>query len=423
MKYENDIEETLSCDILVAGSGPAGIAAAIEAARHGFETVMIEKNGYVGGAITSNMVTTLMGDVAQGTIGDEIRSMLGAKDSVTAIDAEEARHLLEDFLVRNNVRIFLLTTFVDTICEGDFIKYVVVKTKKGLEAFKAKVFIDATGDGELAYSAKVPFSYGRDDGLVQPVSIMYHIDGVDKNSTIHCTHEEDDFITKDGRSYLEVSKEAERSGELPKDVSIVRLYPGKTKGEYLVNATQKGKVDTLDVAALTKASFDLRQQVNKINAFIKKNVPGFENIRTLRVADSIGVRESRRFEGEYTLTADDVIMGRKFDDVVVHAASFPIDIHNPEGGGQAETDSIPVQCSPYDIPMRCLIPKKIKNLVLSGRNISGTHRAHASYRVMRIAMAVGQASGAIACVLCRSKSASYADVRSILEKDGVILEN
>ena len=250
---------------------------------------------------------------------------------------------------------------------------------------------------------------------------MYHIAGADKESTIRCTHEEDDFITTKGTSYLKECKMAEAKGILPKDVSIVRLYPGKNKGEYLVNATQKGKVNTLDVNQLTDAAIELRRQIGKINEFIREFVPGFENIYTLRSADVIGVRESRRVNGLYKLTAEDIISGKRFDDVVVHNASFPIDIHNPEGGGQAETDSIPVQVQPYDIPMRCLQPVGIDNLILCGRCISGTHRAHASYRVMRIAMATGQAAGVMAYVMIKYGRIDYGQVRRILLQDGIDL--
>ena len=421
MKYERKIDLIRTCDVLVAGAGPSGMAASIEAARKGLDVILIERNGYVGGMMTSSMVTTLMGEVSEGTIVDEAAKMLGAKDTSTAIDVEEARILLEDWLSSNGVHIMLLTTLIDANTIGNCIENVVVKTKTGIHAIKAKTYIDATGDGELASAAGSSFEYGREDNLVQPVSIMYHIAGADKESTIRCTHEEDDFITTKGTSYLKECKMAEAKGILPKDVSIVRLYPGKNKGEYLVNATQKGKVNTLDVNQLTDAAIELRRQIGKINEFIREFVPGFENIYTLRSADVIGVRESRRVNGLYKLTAEDIISGKRFDDVVVHNASFPIDIHNPEGGGQAETDSIPVQVQPYDIPMRCLQPVGIDNLILCGRCISGTHRAHASYRVMRIAMATGQAAGVMAYVMIKYGRIDYGQVRRILLQDGIDL--
>lgn len=421
MLYEREIDLIRTCDVLVAGAGPSGIAASLEAARKGLDVVLLERGGYVGGMMTSSMVTTLMGGVSKGTIADEVASLLGAKDASTAINVEEARVLLEDLLCTNGVHLMLLTTLIDAIVQERKICHAIVKTKTGLHAIDAKVFIDATGDGELAAASGCGYEYGREDSLVQPVSIMYHIAGVDPGSTVQCTHEEDDFITTKGTSYLKESERAEAEGRLPKDVSIVRLYRGKTPGEYLVNATQKGRVNTLDVDQLTEAAIELRRQLGSINEFIREYAPGFENIYTLRSADVIGVRESRHVNGQYRMNADDIIEGHKFPDVVVHNAKFPIDIHNPVGGGQAETDTIPIQGQQYDIPMRALLPVDIDNLILCGRCISGTHRAHASYRVMRIAMATGQAAGAMASVMTRTGKVDYESVRGILQSDGVDL--
>ena len=221
MKYEREIDLIRTCDVLVAGAGPSGMAASIEAARKGLDVILIERNGYVGGMMTSSMVTTLMGEVSKGTIADEVANMLGAKDTSTAIDVEEARVLLENWLSSNGVHIMLLTTLIDANTIGSCIENVVVKTKTGIHAIKAKTYIDATGDGELASAAGSSFEYGREDNLVQPVSIMYHIAGVDKESTIHCTHEEDDFITTKGTSYLKESRIAEEKGILLKPLSEV----------------------------------------------------------------------------------------------------------------------------------------------------------------------------------------------------------
>ena len=134
--------------------------------------------------------------------------------------------------------------------------------------------------------------------------------------------------------------------------------------------------------------------------FLKNNVWGFENCRIKDSADTVGIRETRRVMGEYLLTAEDLLCARHFESAVVHKALFCIDIHNPSGAGQSESDTIPVQVKkPYDIPYEVLVPLKVDNLLTCGRCISGTHRAHASYRVMNIAAATGQAAG-VAAALC-----------------------
>jgi hypothetical protein len=225
---------------------------------------------------------------------------------------------------------------------------------------------------------------------------MYHIEGVDPDCSIACRHEEDYTVFPDGREYLQMCKDAAKAGVLPPNVTIVRLYPSLNAGEYLVNATQENNIDITRTGDLEKAEFELRRQIEMVNDFLRGQVPGFKNIRTRLSAGTMGVRESRRIRGQYVLHDRDLIAGRRFDDVVVHNVNFVIDIHNPTGGGQAETDGCPHKAQPYDIPMRSLQPLDVEHLILCGRDISGTHRAHASYRVMNIAMAIGQAAGIMA---------------------------
>ena len=217
-------------------------------------------------------------------------------------------------------------------------------------------------------------------------------------------------------------EKAAAEGRLPANVTIVRLYRTNRKGERLVNATQMNGVNLLNDGDAEKSELELRRQMEMCNRFLREEVPGFSNIRLRVSASTLGVRESRRIRGKYVLEAEDLLAGRRFDDVVVHRANFSIDIHNPTGGGQSETDGCPHQAQPYDIPMRALQPLKVENLVLSGRCISGSHRAHASYRVMNIAMAIGQAAGTMAAVSvkddCGVSELDYSHVKAALEAQG-----
>jgi hypothetical protein len=319
--------------------------------------------------------------------------LVEAPDHGTAIDPEAAKERLLKWLLDSGAVLYLQTPVMDVLKENNAVKGVTAATLQGPAAFIAKCVIDATGDGYAAAMAGAEVMYGRDeDGLVQPVSLMYHIDGVDPSVAIACRDEEDDTRLPDGTMYLARCEEAARNGELPSDVTIVRLYPCVKKGEYLVNATQRGKVNTLNNTELLSAEKELRGQVEQVNSFLKKNIPGFANIRIRLSCGAIGVRESRRIKGRYILQAEDILEGRRFDDAVAHRVNFCIDIHNPTGGGQAEKEGRPFQARDYDIPLRCLQPLGVENLILCGRNISGSHRAHASYRVMCIAMAIGQAA-------------------------------
>lgn len=404
MVYTTEVPLIRSCDILVCGAGPAGIAAAVTAARSGLDTVLLERFGMVGGSMTIGNVTTLMGTSTPGGIWQEVMSLLGAPDGRFAIDPERAKIALLQLIEASGAHLHLLTPIMDTIMSNGILEGVIALTPQGPMVYKAKRIIDATGDGYVAYRSGCITEYGRkEDGLVQPVSLCFHIRGVDPSCNLVCRHEEDDTLLSTGKSYLSECEEAAASGKLPAHVTIVRLYPSaERKGEYLVNATQVGGVDTLNADALTKAEIALRSQMQKVVAFLKEQVPGFSAIEIASSPSSIGIRESRRIIGHYILTGEDVLKGRKFTDVVVHQASFPIDIHNPTGGGQAEKDGLPHQGQPYDIPLRSLVPLGVQHLVLSGRNISGDHRALASYRVMNIAMSIGQAAAVIAQVSLQS---------------------
>ena len=423
MEYRREVVLHSEWDVIVCGAGPAGIAAAVTAARLGMKVMLLERYGAVGGCLTLGNVTTIMGGVAKGSIRDEIAALLTSPDSSTGIDNEEAKGLLIDLLAREGVTFRLQAPVVDALVEDGEIRGVYVLTQSGIVLMKAQRVIDATGDGYVAAMAGCEVMVGRDgDGLVQPSSLMYTIDCIDENSTLTCCHEEHYTTFPDGREYLSMCEKAAAEGRLPANVTIVRLYKTGRKGERLVNATQMNGVNALVDGDIEKSEIELRKQVDMVNNFLRTEVPGFENIRMRVSASTLGVRESRRIKGHYVMEAEDLLRGRRFEDAVVHRANFSIDIHNPTGGGQSETDGCPHLAQPYDIPMRALQPLKVDNLVLAGRCISGSHRAHASYRVMNIAMAIGQAAGTMAAVSikdqCCVSKLNYAHVKESLEAQG-----
>lgn len=428
MEYRKTVSVHSEWDVVVCGAGASGICAAIAAARLGMRVMLVERYGAVGGSLTFGNVTTIMGDVAKGSIRDEIACLLKSPNPSTGVDNDDAKGKLTALLDEAGVTFRLQTPVVDAYVEDGEIKGVFVLTQKGMMLIKGKRVIDATGDGFVSFLAGCDVMVGRDeDGLVQPSSLMYTIDGIDENVTLVCNHEEHYTHFPDGREYLSMCKKAAEEGRLPENVTIVRLYATGRKGERLVNATQMNGVNILNDGDAEKSEIELRKQMDLVNRFLRKEVPGFQNIRVRMSASTLGVRESRRIKGKYILTGEDLVAGRRFPDVVVHRANFCIDIHNPKGGGQAETNGLPHIVQPYDIPMRSLIPEKVDNLVLAGRIISGEHRAHASYRVMNIAMAIGQAAGTMAAVSVRENenisNLNYAKVRASLLEQGCTLED
>ncbi|MBR6789433.1 MAG: FAD-dependent oxidoreductase [Oscillospiraceae bacterium] len=407
-------------DIVIAGAGPAGIAAAVEASRSGAKTALIERYGIVGGNLTAGYVGPIMGSVCSGTIASEIGKLVCPNGDFCP-DFERSKYELTMLLVREKVDVYLQTMVIGAEKENGLIRRIETCGKDGRMFFEADIFIDATGDGDLSVMAGCEQMIGRErDSLVQPVSLMFIISGVDRDQTLVCRHEEDETVMENGRGYLALCREAHASGELPPAVNIVRLYRTEYPDERMVNATQANRVDPLNAKALFAAEADLREQMHKIVAFLKKNVPGFEDIRVKASSSTLGVRESRRIRGDYLLTAEDVSTGREFDDTVVHLAAFPMDIHNPDGPGQSVSETgCPKGSGRYDIPYRCLLPVGAENLLTAGRCISGTHEAASSYRVMRIAMAIGQAAGA-AAALASAKGCTARELDAKLVREHLI---
>ncbi len=414
-------------DVVIAGGGPAGICAAISAAMEGAKTLIIEKAGIIGGNLTVGHVGPTMGKYIKNTMADKINTLIkDGQDTRLGHDVEYTKVKLMELVDQYNISLYLNTSIADVIQEKNLIKGVVVSNQNGLCVVTGKVFIDATGDGILSYLAGERIEFGRDDGLVQPVSIMFTITGIDTSQELVCEDEEMDTKLKKG-SYLQLCKDACATGELPESVNIVRLYKTVNEGERIVNATQANKINGLDLDDYTKAQIELRKQMLMVVEFLKKNVEGYENIKIKDSSDIVGIRESRRVVGHYILTAEDLIAGKIYTDTVVHRSKFSIDIHNPVGAGQSETDGCPYQTKEYDIPYRALVPLVNRNLYTAGRCISGTHRAHASYRVMNICMCTGEAAGAGAALCIKEKTTPAAlDVKklqSILIERGIKLFN
>ncbi|MBQ7298206.1 MAG: FAD-dependent oxidoreductase [Clostridia bacterium] len=415
-------------DVVVAGAGPAGICAAVEAARSGAKTALIERYGCIGGNLTQGYVGPLLGGTCAGTMSEEIaRRVCPVPGAVP--DFEWAKIALTEMVADAGVDVYLQEAVVSVEREEDRLCAVIADGKCGPIRFAADVYIDATGDGDVAYLAGCPYDMGRTgDGLIQPVSFMFIIQGVDEDQHLLCEHEEHHTDLGDGREYLDLCHRACKTGELPKNVNIVRLYKTAYPDERMVNASQENYINPFDPTDLFRAEASLRRQTNQIVDFLKNNIPGFADIRVKGSSTTLGVRESRRILGDYVITVEDVAAGRLFDDAVVHHAGFCVDIHNPDGPGQSEfVDKRPTIAGAHDIPFRAMTPQGINNLITAGRCISGTHEAMASFRVMNICFAMGQAAGAAAALMkthgiSSTRALDVALIREHLKSRGVKLD-
>ncbi|MCQ5130967.1 FAD-dependent oxidoreductase [Butyricicoccus faecihominis] len=391
-------------EVLVVGGGPAGFGAALHAARMGRKTMLIEQSGAIGGVATTGIMSHWTGRQDGGCF-EELRAKARDCESEQVINPEKLRILMLDMLQEAGVEVQLYTAFSDVVMEGSRVTGIITESKSGREAIACRMLIDSTGDGDVAARAGAPFEKGREDGGMQPMTIMFKVAGVDMDRAMFFWGFEDTVQLPEG----DLQTLGRR--ELPQPAGHILLYPASLPGVVTVNMTNVINVDGTDVRDLNRAEYVCRKQIPEIIAFLQRHVPGYEGCYLIDSADVIGVRETRRFEAHYRLTEDDIAEARVFDDWVVTKSNFFFDLHNVEGAGLDANGEYKAfqQPAPYTIPLRSFVPRGIEGLLLNGRNISGTHKAHSSYRVMPIVMNMGHAMGIVAA-LCIAREKAPLDL-------------
>lgn len=391
-------------DVVVVGAGPAGVSAAISAGRMGADVILIEQNETVGGVSTIGYMSHFAGKVSS-RLYDEIlmrqSRMEGRKDksiSLETINPEILKVVYLKMLIEAGVKLRLYTFVSDVICEDEEVKGLIVETKSGRGVIYAKTIVDCSGDGDVAAKAGAEYCLGREnDGKMQPATLMFKVAGVDYSRAVFpCSFES--YINTEKGELQHLAKE-----HLKFPMGHVLLYKTSLPGVVTCNMTNSIAVDGTKSEDLTKADVQCRLQIYEIEAFLREYVPGYEHCFVIGSASFLGVRETRHFLGEYILNEDDVYQARYFEDWVVKDAYFNFDVHNLTGGGMDKTGVQEnfKQLKGYTIPYRCLIPKSLKNVLLAGRCISGTHMAHSNYRVMPICVAMGESAGIAAVIASR----------------------
>ena len=452
--------ETLQYDVVVVGGGPGGIPAAIAAARQGAKVLLVERNGFLGGNMTIGLPLLAYLDkdgnqVIKGIAQEFIDRLteLGAcsphhwcpmHDSVTIYDDEVFKVVALDMCIKAGVEILLYTQVIDTNVENGELKSVTLFGKGRKMEAEAKIFIDATGDGDVGYMAGARYEKGPDNnGKLQPPTLMCTIDGVDVDRVIsHLeAHPEETVLADtierypgyDGSYYRNLNpdqhamvafrklfSELREKGVLPVDrdtlISISTLTPGRVN----LNCTRHKGIDGSDVKDLTKATIDGHFQNLKLIEVLREYIPGFENARLVRFYPFLGVRETRRFAGIDTLTESDLMNG-VIDETTIGLGSYIIDIHDGAGAG-----TICKKVMPYGIPYGSTVSSDISNLMFAGRCGSMDSVAMSSLRVMPPLMAMGQGAGVGAALAVKKGvkpgQITPAEVREILRADGVMLE-
>jgi len=395
-------------DVIVAGAGPAGIAAAIESGRNGAKTLLIEVHGCLGGVWTTGLLSWVLDQQNKDGLMREITGRLVSMDAKCpidtggnfAFDVEKMKVLLEELNLDAGVDILFHTRVVEAIKDANQrLTHLVTESKSGREAWAGKIFIDTSGDGDLAARAGCGFDYGDANGNGQPMSLLALVSGIQ-------FEEIKPFVRYAGdqgqQSKKRLVEKIVSGGVIPSYLKP-GLYP-ISENLYMMMANHEYEYKGTNTRDLTRATLNARKELHQIINALKMHGDEWKDIRLVATAEQIGVREGRRIHGLYTVSKEDLIQGARFEDAVCRV-TFGVDVHsttrkNEEVNTTKEGRSYSqgVKSKDYDIPLRSLIAKDVGGLLMAGRCISGDFIAHSSYRVTGNAVAMGEAAGRVSAI-------------------------
>jgi len=373
-------------DVVVLGGGPAGVSAAFSASRAGAKTAIIERYGYLGGQATGGLVILIVGltdgkeRIIKGFCEETINRLKHLKavkeiDLHVLFDPESMKYVFDCMIEENKVTPYYHSYVSNAIISETNIVGVIIDGKSGRSIIKGHVFIDATGDGDLAKYCNIPFDIENNDNLM-PVTLGFRVGGIDINKVRQYTNE-------NKTEYLNLLNELGISTKI--GGWIETLHPN----EAWFNISNIENINSICSKDLTKAEIQGRKQIFKIIEFFRKAIPGFKNGYLIDTASQIGVRDSRRIKGVYHFTKDDLT--KNFDDTIALAPNYT-------GIGQGSVK----------IPYGCLITKKYKNVIFAGRCISVSHELINMIREIPCCMATGQAAGIAAAISIKNIPGHFA---------------
>ncbi|WP_425148643.1 FAD-dependent oxidoreductase [Deinococcus sp.] len=424
--YTATLPELAECDVLVIGGGSAGSAAAVAAARQGASTLLVERQGFLGGTgsmvldtfygfYTPGIERKIVGGIPDEVVaGLEARGVLlkrpntyGAGAGLT-YDPQTLKVVWDELCGGAGVRTLFHTQFVDVVMDGEYLTGAVLATKRGPGVVRARVVIDASGDADVAARAGADFEDAGALGQAQSLTTTFQVINVDvERATALPKQELWALMEQHGDAY-----------GLPRREGSAHITP--LAGVMVTNMTRVGGVDATDPWALSDAERQGRRQALDYMRFLRERVPGYERAELGGLSVQIGVRETRRLRGEYWLTRKDVLSARQFADAVALCGA-PIEEHH--AGGDTRWEYLPPG-ETYGIPYRCLLPRRVEGLLVAGRCLSASHDAHASVRSIGQCLAAGQAAGVAAAQALahrQPRAVDTAALRARLLEMGAIL--
>jgi hypothetical protein len=432
-------------DVIVAGAGIAGLAAAVSAARHGAKTLLVERYGFIGGMSTAGMVTPFMkywvqhNDVRVPLVGgifEEINQRMASIGGMVenGFSAFAFKQIANTLLTAAGVDCVLHGTIVDVQRTKERLTSITIHSGQATKNYSATVFIDTTGDGDLLFLAKAPWVKGDEKTcLLQAMTIFFRVGGIDLKRTVDdVSLHPDQYFSWSTREFLpgkivsiagyyDVVNQAKKAGELPPDIQYFFFTSLPGEGESAFNTTNILGLDGSSSIDLTKAEIEGRRQAMKAFRVMKRDCPGFENSFLIETSVQVGVRETRRAVGDYAVSGEDIRSGAKFPDAIARG-NYGVDIHGQKG--EKSVMEYLSEGEYYEIPIRALIVKDLRNLLTAGRSISSTREGHAALRIQATSAATGEAAGLLAALALREngdvRKISHEKIQAFLRKAGNI---
>ena len=419
------MDRRIMYDVVIVGGGTAGVAAAIGAVKTGARTLLIERNAYLGGEATNSGVAAYCGFYTSGKsaqkvvsgVGDmvlqelanlnqDVRPEISAAGNATIkFNPEHLKYAMDRLIEKNNIDLLLHCQVIASKVEDGKILSIECVDDMGKFYVDGKVFVDSTGDGNLAFLSNAQTIWGNETGHIQPATLAIRIDCISS-----CNDISPGAIEK-----AILQAKADGIKNLTKEKGFIIRRGSADFGYVLLPSVQ---IDSIDAKSLTEAEINARKQAHAYIEAFKKYMPGMEKCNMCVTGPSIGIRESRKLVGKYTITKDDVIQGIKRNDGIGRGGWKP-EIHKDinKMGEYIEIE----EGSFYDIPLGCLQSVNIDNLYGSGRFISADQIAFASSRVMGTCFVTGHAAGVAAGIQSKEEIVDIEKVRAELVKQGAII--